>query len=202
LLALALGCGALAQPQPVLAQAMTPTEFEDVGSSPKGAVGLGLIGAELGLMLPALVGLHETWAFIVFPVAGGGAGAVAGHFLLDRGLDSPGVSIATLGVGLALVIPTLIATLSWTAYDPERESASRAAGARADAAARPRHAVSGEQGSRLAGATGGLVRWTPRGMRLDVPMLAAVPVYEARDVRQYGLEQRSELRVGVVSGAF
>ena len=48
--------------------------FEQVEATPKGTIGLGLIGAELGFVLPAAVGLDQTWAFVVFPLALGGAG--------------------------------------------------------------------------------------------------------------------------------
>ncbi|HEX2678019.1 MAG TPA: hypothetical protein VHM19_15300, partial [Polyangiales bacterium] len=51
----------------------------------KGTLGVGLIGAELGMVLPALAGMDDTWAFIVFPVIGAAGGAAAGYFGLEKG---------------------------------------------------------------------------------------------------------------------
>lgn len=87
----------------------------------KGTIGLGLVGAELGFVIPAVAGLHETWAFVVFPIVGAGGGGAAGYFLIEKGTDSPELSVAMLATGMALIIPSMILTLSATAYDPEDE---------------------------------------------------------------------------------
>ena len=94
LLATLVGSAAPAQAQgdPVAVQ-------QGIDASPKGTIGLGIIGAELGFMFPALMGravpaFHDTWAFIVFPTAFAAGGAVAGWFALD----SPNRSEAAVGV--------------------------------------------------------------------------------------------------------
>lgn len=93
---------------------------EPVPADFKGAVGLGLFGAELGAVIPALAGMDATWAYIVFPAVGAAGGAVAGYFAIDN----PGhaqLSVVALTAGMALIIPALVVTLSLTAYDPEGE---------------------------------------------------------------------------------
>ena len=54
---------------------VTASGLDSVG---KGTVGLGLIGAELGFAIPALIGVEEIWPYIVFPTVGAVGGAVGG----------------------------------------------------------------------------------------------------------------------------
>jgi hypothetical protein len=84
----------------------------------KGAVGLGLVGAELGAVIPAIAGLDATWAYIVFPVVGAAGGGIAGYFALDR-TDKVELSVVALTAGMALILPALIATLQLTSYDDD-----------------------------------------------------------------------------------
>jgi len=107
----------LAAPAGVHAQAQPSPVKPDY----KATVGLGLVGAELGFVLPAAAGLDQTWAFIVFPILGAGGGGAAGYFLIEKGTDSSELSVAMLATGMALIIPSMILTLQWTAYDPDDE---------------------------------------------------------------------------------
>jgi hypothetical protein len=58
--------------------------FDTVQATPKGTIGLGLVGAELGLIIPSVSGLSDAWALAVFPVVGAAGGALAGYFALDK----------------------------------------------------------------------------------------------------------------------
>lgn len=100
--------------------AQEDVEPEKLDADPKGKVGLGLLGAELGVVVPALIGVDELWAYIVFPIAGAAGGAVAGHFLVDDGNHAE-LSVALLAAGMTLVIPTLVLAAAATAYDPEED---------------------------------------------------------------------------------
>jgi hypothetical protein len=113
-------------PAPASAQAV-PAAIE-VETGFKGVVGLGLIGAELGFAVPALAGMDQTWAYIVFPAVGAAGGATAGYFLLEGEGKSVGANVALLATGLALIIPTMVVTLSATAYDPDDEAAVESEG--------------------------------------------------------------------------
>ncbi len=108
-------------PATASAQALPPANELTTGY--KGVVGLGLIGAELGFAVPALAGMDQTWAFIVFPAVGAAGGATAGYFLLEGEGKSIEANVALLATGLALIIPTMVVTLSATAYDPDDEAA-------------------------------------------------------------------------------
>jgi hypothetical protein len=115
-LAVASAAGA---PSPAEAQVPEPTQ---VSTGFKATLGLGLVGTELGFVIPALAGMNDVWPYIVFPAVGATGGALAGYFLIDDG-GSAELSVAMLTIGMALVIPAMVATLALTAYDPDDENA-------------------------------------------------------------------------------
>jgi len=166
---------------------------EEVATSPlepdfKGMVGLGLIGAELGFVVPALAGARDAWVYIVFPVLGAGGGAVAGYFLLEKGEGEPELAVAALTVGMALAIPAMVITLAATAYEPEAEQPV--------SSAVPRKAA-------LAAAAGpGLVRWSERGLLLAPPGIVAGHSVSAKEALRTGVRRDRELSVAVLSGVF
>lgn len=82
----------------------------------KGIVGGALLGAELVMASEAAFKVKPTWAYIVGGVAGGAAGGVGGYFVEDQG-DARGPMLMLAG-GLAFAIPTVVAVLSATAYEP------------------------------------------------------------------------------------
>ncbi|MCS6858079.1 MAG: hypothetical protein NZM37_10250 [Sandaracinaceae bacterium] len=106
------------------AQGMAPAgaHLHSIRAMPKGAIGLAFIGAEIGLILPALAKAKDVWPYIVFPILGAGAGAVGGYFMDDAlGTQAEG-SVAILAVGMALFVPTVLGTLALTAYSPPEGS--------------------------------------------------------------------------------
>ena len=100
---------------------LTHAQDNQVDADFKGAVGLGLVGAELGAVIPALVGVEATWAYIVFPVVGAAGGGLAGYFALDNA-DQVGLSVVALTAGMALILPALIATLQLTSYSEDDQA--------------------------------------------------------------------------------
>jgi len=106
-------------------------EPNPVDATPKGTIGLGLLGAELGVAIPALIGVKAGWAYLVFPIAGAAGGACAGYFLLDDPNHTEAAVAFMIG-GLTLVIPTLVLAVAATSYDPDddiEQSASLGTGA-------------------------------------------------------------------------
>ncbi len=177
-------------------------EGDKVDPDFKGMVGLGLIGAELGFVVPALAGLHDTWAFITFPIVGAAGGALAGYFLLEKGEGNPEVAVAMLGVSMALVIPATVLTLSATSYDPEDEPTMMDEASRrsALARARTRRLRDPQQMARAAGP--GLLRYSPDGVFLGVPAVGPGLSQLPKDDQKAGLTPHPELRVAVLSGSF
>ena len=98
---------------PFAAHATGKAEASPTG---KGIVGGALLGAELVMVSEAAFKVKPTWAYIVGGVAGGAAGGVGGYFVEQQG-DARGPMIMLAG-GIAFAIPTIVAVLSSTAYEP------------------------------------------------------------------------------------
>jgi hypothetical protein len=92
------------------------TGVDEASPSGKGVAGGALLGAELVLVTEAALKVKPTWAYIVGGVAGGAAGGVGGYFIEQE--TSARVPMLMLAGGLAFAIPTVVAVLSATAYEP------------------------------------------------------------------------------------
>jgi hypothetical protein len=184
----ALLAGVLSAALPSGASAQAVTDATPITADWKGALGCGLLGAELGFVIPAVAGMDETWAFIVFPVIGAAGGAAGGYFGLEKG-DHVELAVASLTLGMALIIPTLVFTLSQTAYDPTEDAAAnggKAAGlARASRLDDPRYAGTG------------LVRVADQGVAVAAPGVTVTPTTASRH-RAGG----SDVQVSLLSGRF
>lgn len=187
--AVGLALAVLAATSPGFAQSTSDTadlvKKDPVDPDFKGAIGLGLIGAELGFVIPALAGARDAWAFIVFPVVGAGGGGVAGYFAIEKGTGSAELAVATLVTGMALIIPAMVVTLSSTAYDPDEElpqAARSASAARAAPAA--------------------LLRVEDATLRLGAPPVSFDVGTDAREPRLPGARSEHAVRMSLVSGRF
>lgn len=159
----------------------------------KGVIGLGLFGAELGFAIPALAGLDATWAYIVFPLVGAGGGATVGYFALEQG-GSAELNVAVLAISMALIIPTMVITLSATAYDPDDEAAVEQPDQEAGAPVQAEdYEVGGGAAAGAAGGTGGATQppaETPPAPATTVPPTSrrhGGPGLARRDARDSGL---------------
>ena len=181
-------------------------ELNQVESVPKGAVGLGLIGAELGLVLPAAIGLHETWAFIVFPLALGAGGAVGGYFAFDEP-NSPEGGVAMLAIGMALIIPSVVLTLALTSYSPDDDddegSEDDALDEEFGGGESPPPGDSAQRDARERAVAGaGLLHVGSRQLSLGVPGVTVRPSVTAQEAQRYGGNAAAQVHIPVVSGAF
>ena len=201
LVATLTAAGNTAAPAPALAQ----TTSNQVESNVQGTIGLGLVGAELGFVLPAAFGLDEWWAFVIFPVIGAAGGAVGGYFLFDQP-DRVEGGVAVLATGMALAIPAMVLTLALTAYDPSDEGyideeEAAATGEEGEAAPPPpAQEASRRRAARLARAGTGLVRFAEGQMLLGVPGAGVLPPMQNGRL----LAQRlvPEVHVPLVTGSF
>ena len=89
---------------------------EEVSTTGKGIVGGALLGAEIVLATEAAFKVQPAWAYVVGGVGGAAAGGVGGYFIEQEA--SPKTTMLMLAGGMALVIPTTVAVLSATAYEP------------------------------------------------------------------------------------
>ena len=179
-----LGAAQLLSPTHSLAQAATVDH--SVQPDFKGTIGVGLLGAELGFVVPALAGARDAWAYIVFPLAGAGGGGAAGYFLLEKGTGHAELAVASLVTGMALLIPALVLTLAETAYEPDE---STVGGARA-------------RMTSAAAAGPGLVRWSGRGVLMAPPGVSVGPLMSASEALRTGATRERVVHASVVSGVF
>jgi len=89
---------------------------EDVSTTGKGVVGGTLLGAEIVLATEAAFKVQPTWAYLVGGLGGAAAGGVGGYFIEQEA--SSKTTMLILAGGMALAIPTTVAVLSATAYEP------------------------------------------------------------------------------------
>src|SRR5690606_2415625 len=89
---------------------------DEASSTGKGIAGGALLGAEAVILTEAAIGVKPHWAYLV----GGGAGAVAGGvggYFLEENLSAK-TNMFLLSAGMVLAIPTTIAMLVATQYEP------------------------------------------------------------------------------------
>ena len=100
----------------ILTLAPVAARAEEVSTTGKGIVGGSLLGAEIVLATEAAFKVQPAWAYIVGGVGGAAAGGIGGYFIEQEA--SPKATMLMLAGGMALVIPTTVAVLSATAYEP------------------------------------------------------------------------------------
>ncbi|MCA9530434.1 MAG: hypothetical protein KC543_09885 [Myxococcales bacterium] len=200
----ALSVGAAASPRAALAQTVTPTTAKrsTIDAKPKGTIGLGILGAEVGLIVPALAGLDKAWALTVFPIVGAGAGAAVGWFAID----DKGHSKAAVGVlvgSIAMFVPTVVATVALTRYKPGDEKP--VAGVRGQNAVQAVLDLTRAQMDRAALGVDvgtGALRLTSAGLELRAPGVSIAQTYTDVELEHYGGNQHAELHVALFSGVF
>ena len=187
-----------------------------IDATPKGTIGLGIIGAEIGFAVPALAGLDDTWAYVVFPLIGAAGGAIGGFYAIDNN-DNERAAVAMLTVGMALMVPTLVLTLAMTAYDPTDDEADDPGG---EAVSEESDGADDDSGAteptgepsardealrrraRAARAGAGLLRFDGRTLQLGVPGLGLRAAYSRDEQWRYGGSNRTGVEIALISGAF
>lgn len=136
-----------------------------VDTPPKGTIGLALVGAELGLAIPAAFRVKNPWILSATGLVGAGGGAVAGYFLLDKRDTGAtrALSISFLALGLAGFIPTTVLIVRASRYVPPGEEPDEAA---------------------LVDAGGGLLRYSRGRLGLGIPAVTVSRAGFDRDVRE------------------
>lgn len=142
-----------------------------------GTVGLGLLGAEVGLLLPPAFKLQDHWwAWVVFPTVTAAGGAVAGALLFEPRDPGPAVTVSLLGAGVALAIPAIVGAIALKNMRQRQEEAQE---------------------------PGGVLRFgSNKGWSVGMPAIASAPVYSPAERLRFGAQQRTMVRVPLVSGRF
>ena len=148
---------------------------DEVKGNIAGTVGLGLLGAEVGLLLPPAFKLQDRWwAWVLFPTVTAAGGVVAGALAFDPGSPGPEVTVSLLGAGLALAIPAIVGAIALKDKRQRQEEARE---------------------------SGGVVRFGST-RHWGVPAVATTQVYSAAERLRFGVQQRTMVSVPLVSGRF
>jgi hypothetical protein len=211
----------------VLAAVMTTAPNEaraetEVSVRGKGIAGGAMIGAEIGVLALSAGHAKSAWMYIALPGALAAGGAVGGYYLENASRDagSPGIPMLVLGLGLGLVIPTVILAIDANAYHAETDELSPTDGGTVSTGGSVE--VSGSAGG-SGGATttpskpvkrrlqqsslyrpGALVNFDDMRSTLSIgmPSMQLVPTYTLAERVQFGVPQRYEVRAPIFSVAF
>lgn len=189
----------------------------------KAMIGLGLMGAELGLFLPAVFGARDWWPYLIFPVVGAAGGAIGGYFLEQGTQSEPEIAVTLLVIGAALAIPAIVGTLALTAYSPPSNSEDTEAdddtfaptpqGDSVEAVQDPgptsAPAADSAPQARMMRAYHTLFAGGPGLLRFDgprilvaLPIVSARPTYTAEETERLRLAPSSDIHVPLVSATF
>ncbi|MBN1770614.1 MAG: hypothetical protein JXB32_05075 [Deltaproteobacteria bacterium] len=176
---------------PAIAQ---PLEVGSEAQGVRGAIGLGLIGVELTVTIEAAAGVTNPWLLSLIPLAVGGGAAAGGYFME---LESVDAGVATLAIGMTLLVPSILLTLVLMTdeYEPTGES---------------RDAPETLTAARLRATVAAARRWGPPslvaigndGLRLGVPSLSLAEAPAASLYRAGAAGTGFEYRLPLVHWTF
>lgn len=171
----------------------------------KGIVGGALLGAEVVDLTIAIAGVEKGWPYFVFGAVGAGGGAVGGYFVEQAtyggAVEAP---VFMLVGGMALVIPTIVASLNATSFKPVESEHSEplqnlpsavppppspGVALKLSQSARPHLPLS-------------VVDVYDGHLAVGVPAVEIRPVYTQREMAVYGVDQKNEVRVPVFKAFF
>jgi hypothetical protein len=204
----------------LLAPSALATGEAEASPTGKGITGGALLGAEAVMLVEAALNVKPAWAYIVGGLAGGIAGGVGGWAVEET--DDARASIFLLAGGMALAIPTTVAVLATTAYEPPPDYVQ-------DKAPTDEPVAEPPQPSDAPPGTGATPpptsRWRLRRpaepaalhrpvrapallgldqgyLTLSVPAVEVREVYSKRELHMYGVRQEREVRMPVFNIAF
>ncbi|HYO94179.1 MAG TPA: hypothetical protein VER33_06690 [Polyangiaceae bacterium] len=186
---------------------------QEASPTGKGVIGGALLGAELVLAIEAAFDVQSTWAYIGGGVAGAVAGGVGGYFIeRDSTTRLPMIMLAG---GMALAIPTTVAVLSATSYEPPADYVQDTPPTDEPVADPPRpdapptgtvprqsRSVTPGEKKRARTRAPALLDFEPTQVTLSVPAVELRDVYTQREIAELGVSQATEVRIPVVSVLF
>lgn len=221
-LALALSLGAL-----VCSTSGNASASAEVSSTGKGIAGGALLGGEVGYLGLAAANAQQSWLYYTLPPLLAIGGGIGGYYV-EQGVSSAEVPLYMLAGGMALVIPTVVITLSATSYRPGTEDSTPADATPADASATvgggaAGASVGGGAGTSTTGPATGPAKHKPSptsmrlpptrsfalvsydalgSLRVGVPAVGLKPSYTNNELAKFGLAQRYEVHAPIVDVSF
>lgn len=199
---------ALVAAQATDAHAQEAADTGSVSGSGKGIVGGALLGAEVVMLPMGIAGLKPWWPYAVFGTVGAVGGAVGGWAVeqADPPAEAP---LYMLAGGLALVIPTVVATISAVTDDdvdeddPSLEEPAPGQPAPGSESVTVKTSRRMKHRPRLVGALIGVEAIGEQTrVTMGVPDIAIVPEYTRQEMSAFGVEQETVVHVPVVRGTF
>jgi hypothetical protein len=167
----------------------------------KGAIGGGLMGAEVVLMTEAAFGVKSSWAYLGGGVGGAAAGTLGGYYLIEKD-HGPRGPIYLFAASIALVIPTILAVLTASQFEPPATYRQELP---ADEEPPPELPDGAGLGPASAPRGAGAPRIVDRGatqLALRLPTIDIKPSFSDEELATFGMSQRVELHVSVFNGVF
>ncbi len=203
----------------------------EVSKTGKGIAGGALLGGEIGFLTLSAAGAKSSWLYYTIPPLLAIGGGVGGYFIEQSDGVATEVPLFMLAGGMALVIPTVVITLSATSYRPGNEDATPSDATPADASAGGAVKVTPAGESTTTGGSGTSTTGTPAGgtkykpgktslkapeasrsfalvnldssaVRVGVPALAMKPSYSTTEMAKFGLTQKWEVHAPILNVAF
>lgn len=176
-----------------------PHASAEVGTEEPAAIGKGVVGgalllSETVMVVEAALGVQPWWAYAIGGGLGAVGGGIGGYFIADA--DTGAAPMALLTAGLVLAVPTAIAVLSATAYQPPPEDGKVDMTTAYKLA--PPNAVATLRGPRPSA----LVGYGEEGLALQVPAISLAEVYSAKMRLTYALPSETEVRVPMIDVQF
>jgi hypothetical protein len=202
----------------LLAPSALATGKDEASPTGKGITGGALLGAEAVMLVEAALDVKPAWAYIVGGLAGGVAGGVGGWVVEDSG--DARASMFLLAGGMALAIPTTVAVLATTAYEPPPDYVQDKAPADEPVAEPPQPSEAPATGTPPPTSKWRLRRPAEPAalhrpvrppallglesgyLTLSVPAVEVREVYSKRELHMYGVRQEREVRMPVFNIAF
>jgi hypothetical protein len=181
-----------------------PSAAREASGKFKGAIGGGLMGAEVVLLTESAFRLKSGWAYLAGGVGGAAAGTLGGCYLIEKD-HGPRGPIYLFASSLALVIPTMLAVLTASQYEPPQTYRQELP---ADDEP-PIEPVLDVEGAALRPALGAPrapqvpgVDLGATGVSLGLPTLGVAQSFSDEELAAFGVEQRMELHLSVFNGVF
>jgi hypothetical protein len=192
------------------------TGVDQASEKGKGIVGGALLGAEAVMLTEAAIGVKPRWAYLV----GGGAGAVAGGvggYFMEQNFSAK-TNMFLLSAGMVLAIPTAVAFLAATQYEPpanyvqdqapsDEPVADPPQGAKLEKSKSEQRRVAIRHRSPVAPSLyyqlpPALVGLNEGDFNLSIPALAVQHLYTQQEMAEFGVQQETELRMPVFNWVF
>lgn len=194
-------------------------EEPGISATGKGITGGALLGGELVMAIEAALGVQNTWAYVGGGLGGAVAGGVGGYFV-EQGSD-PKPSYYMLAGGMALLIPTTVAVLQATSYKapdhyfvdepgedtgPAMEPEQPTEPGTTVTVTAPEAKVPVKKSAPVALTRPhiplSLVDLHEGDVKLGIPAVEMRPTYSSVELKKFGVDQSTELRVPVFQATF